>query len=102
VGLVQEIEAARTAADVAMLQAIVEGVRQAQQEAGAKISGLQLTLHLLKALRRMFQQSTHNLQKVGGDTAQLMAEIDSATGGLSGLEDRLLPPVERFNPSSPD
>jgi regulator of protease activity HflC (stomatin/prohibitin superfamily) len=102
--LVQEVQTAQAAADVAMLQAIIEGIRLAQQEAGTKISSVQLTVQLLKALRRMFQQSTQSLQRVGGDTAQLMAEIESATGGLSGLQDRLLPPppAERFNPSKPD
>jgi regulator of protease activity HflC (stomatin/prohibitin superfamily) len=97
--LVQERETARAAAEIAMIQAIVEGVRLAQQEVGTNLSSFQLTLRLVKALQKMFQYSTQNLHQVGGDTAQLMAGIGAATEGLSVLEDQLIPPSKKFNPS---
>jgi regulator of protease activity HflC (stomatin/prohibitin superfamily) len=101
-GLVQEQETARSAADIAMLQAVVEGIRLAQQEVGVKLSGLQLTLHLVKALQRVFRQSTLNLQNVGGDTGQLIADINAISNTLSGMEERLLLPRRDFNPSTRD
>jgi regulator of protease activity HflC (stomatin/prohibitin superfamily) len=101
-GLIQEQETARFAADIAMLQAVVEGIQLAQQEAGVKLSGFQLTFHLLRALQKMFEHSAENLQDVGGDTDQLIADINAITGSLTGLEERLQLPRRNFNPSTPD
>lgn len=98
--LLQEAETARAAAEIAMIQAIVDGVRHAQQEAGAKLSGYLVAVRLLEALRKMFESSTHNLQSVGGDTVQLISDIHSLDEKLSDLEDRLqTPPPRKFNPS---
>ncbi len=80
--LLQEAETARVSAEIAMMQAIVEGVRHAQQDAGVKISGYLLTVRLLSALRQMFHSSTQDLQSVDGDTAELMSEIYSLDESL--------------------
>lgn len=97
--LLQEAETARAAAEIAMIQAIVDGVRHAQQEAGAKLSGYLVAVRLLEALRKMFESSTHNLQSVGGDTVQLISDIHSLDEKLSDLEDRLQTPPPKFIPS---
>ncbi len=101
-GLIQEHETAQFAADIAMLQAVAEGIQLAQQETGVQLSSFQLTFHLLKALRAMFKHSAENLQSVGGDTDQLVADIDAITGSLMELEERLQLPRPNFNPSTPD
>lgn len=97
--LLQEAETARAAAEIAMIQAVVDGVRHAQQEAGAKLSGYLVAVRLLEALRKMFDSSTHNLQSVGGDTVQLISDIHMLDEKLSDLEDRLQTPPPKFIPS---
>jgi regulator of protease activity HflC (stomatin/prohibitin superfamily) len=100
--LAQEAEIARAAADTAMIQAIVEGVRNAQQEAGVRLSGYVLALRLLEALGRMVKLSTENLQTAGGDTTRLLHQIDAVEGKLEHMQQRLSAPVKKFNPSSSD
>lgn len=81
--LVQEVEVAKADAEVAMLQAIVEGVRRAQNEAGSQLTGYLLALRLLESLRRMVNVSSLGLDRPG----------DEATGTLlehtEQLEDRI-------------
>jgi len=97
--LLQEAETARAAAEIAMIQAIVDGVRHAQQEAGAKLSGYLVAVRLLEALRKMFDSSTHNLQSVGGDTVQLISDIHMIEEKLSDMQDKLQTPPPKFIPS---
>jgi regulator of protease activity HflC (stomatin/prohibitin superfamily) len=99
--LTQEIETARAAAEMAIIQAILEGVRNAQQEAGVRLSGYLLALRLLEALGRMVRMSGENVQTTGGDTAQLMVQIDSVEDRLDRLQQRIAPP-KKFNPSRSD
>jgi len=84
-----------------MIQAIMEGVRRAQQEADGRISGYLLAVRLLEALQQMFRYTSTGLRSAGGDTSQLEAEINAIAGKLSGLEERLKLPAAppRFNPS---
>ena len=82
-----------------MIQAIVDGVRQAQQEAGAKLSGYLVALRLLEALRRMFAASTQNLQNVGGDSGQLISDIHLLDEKLADLGSNLQAPPRKFIPS---
>jgi regulator of protease activity HflC (stomatin/prohibitin superfamily) len=100
--LAQEAETARAAAETAMIQAIVEGVRNAQDEAGIRMSGYLLALRLLEALRRMIRLSSENVQSAGGDAAQLMMEIDTVGEKLDNLQQRLALPARKFNPSRSD
>lgn len=100
--LLQEAETARAAAEIAMIQAIVEGIRQAQAEAGSNLSGYLLALRLMEALRQMFHYSAESLETVGGDTIQLLEEIDSVDDRLVEMQDQLRLPQPKFKPSSPD
>ncbi len=99
VQLLQEVETARISAEIEMIQAIVDGVRQAQQEAGAKLSGYLVALRLLEALRRMFAASTQNLQNVGGDSGQLISDIHLLDEKLADLGSNLQAPPRKFIPS---
>lgn len=100
--LVQEAETARAAAEIAMIQAIVEGIRNAQQEAGSNLSGYILALRMMEALRQMFHYSAESLETVGGDTLQLREEIDLVDNRLVEIQDQLRLPQPKFKPSSPD
>lgn len=101
--LVQEAETARASADVAMIKAIAEGIRHAQQEAGSNLSGYLLALRLMEALRHMFHFSTESLESVGGDTIDLLEEISSIDHRLEDIQEQIqLPPPQKFRPSSPD
>jgi regulator of protease activity HflC (stomatin/prohibitin superfamily) len=101
--LIQDAETARADAELMMIQAMVEGVRRAQQGAGDNLSGYMLALRLLEALRQMFSSATAGLQSVGGgETAQLAQEMEAISHKLSGLEERLKLPTVQFRPSKPD
>jgi regulator of protease activity HflC (stomatin/prohibitin superfamily) len=100
--LVQEQETARAAAEIAMIQAIVEGLRHAQQDPETELSGYILAERLLAALRQMFSSSAHDLKNAGGDIGQLLSEIHSVDDKLSHLEERLQTPPPKFIPSRSD
>lgn len=86
--LLQEAEMARAEAEVAMLQAIVEGVRRAQNEAGSRLTGYLLALRLLESLRRMVR-TTPDLAKTNGDVGDLQRQRDMLTERLAKLEEQL-------------
>jgi len=100
--LVEEAEIARVAAEIAMINAMAEGIRRAQQESGSYLPGYLLALRLMEALRQMFQHSAENLESVGGDTVQLLDEIDNIEGRLENLQSQIQLPQPKFRPSSPD
>lgn len=100
--LLQEAETARAAAEIAMIQAIVEGIRNAQQEAGSNLSGYILALRMMEALRQMFHYSAESLETVGGDTLQLLDEIESVENRLGEIQEQISLPQPKFRPSSPD
>lgn len=99
--LIEQRERARANGEIMMIQAIMEGVRRAQQEADGRVSGYLLAVRLLEALQQMFRYTSTGLRSAGGDTGQLEAEINAIANKLSGLEERLkLPEAQpRFNPS---
>lgn len=85
--LVREFEVARADAEVAMIMAIVEGVRKAQQEAGSNLSGYILAFHLLQALRRLVRYSSDGLQSItAADTSRLLLQSELLTERLMELE----------------
>ncbi len=100
--LVHDAETARASAEIAMIQAIVEGVRHAQQEAGSNLSGYLLALRLMEALRQMFLASAETLESAGGDTVELLEEISSVGHRLGDVQERIQLPPPKFRPSSPD
>lgn len=103
VQLLREAETARADAELLMIQALVEGVRRAQQEVGENLSGYLLAVRLLEALRQMFQSATAGLKSAGGEeTARLALEMEAFSERLSGLEDDLRRPTVQFRPSRPD
>lgn len=103
VELVEQREVARANGEIMMIQAIMEGVRRAQQEAGGRVSGYLLAVRLLEALQQMFRYTSMGLRRAGGDTSQLEADIEAIASKLAGLEERLkLPPPPRFNASRND
>ncbi len=85
-----------------MIQALAEGVRHAQQEAGSNLSGYLLALRLMEALQQMFHFSAENLENVGGDTIDLLEEISSIDHRLEDIQERIQLPPPKFKPSSPD
>lgn len=101
--LVQEAATARATAEIAMIQAIVEGMRHAHEEVGMTVSGYLLAVRLLEALRRMFESSSVELENAGGDTAKLLQEINALVARLARLShDLQAPPPPKFNPSTND
>lgn len=101
-GLLRDAEMARAAAEVLMLQAIVEGIRQAQQEGGTSMSGYLLVVRLLEALRRMFRHSVDGLPREDDGVAELLEEIHSVDNQLIKLTDEIQEPPSKFNPSRSD
>jgi regulator of protease activity HflC (stomatin/prohibitin superfamily) len=99
--LVQEAEEARAQAEIAMLQAIVEGVRRAQNEAGSRLTGHLLALRLLESLRRMVGYSSKDLDQSSGESGDLRQQIDGLTERLAMLEKQIAPPASDDNPGSP-
>jgi hypothetical protein len=97
--LVREAETARMAAEITMLQAIVEGVRNAQHESNTDLSSYLVAVRMLEALQQMVRQSNESLLSAGGDTVELISEIHSVGERLSDLETRLKLPPPKFNPS---
>lgn len=100
--LLQEAEMAQAAAEILMLQSIVEGIRQAQQEAGTNVSSYLLVVRLLEALRRMFRHSVEGLPREDDGMAQLLEEIHSVEERLSELTEEVQQPPIKFNPSRSD
>ena len=100
--LVEEAETARAAAEIAMINAVVEGIRRAQQESGSYLPGYLLALRLMEALRQMFSQSAQSLESVGGDTIQLMEDLSSVDDRLGKIQNQLQLPQPKFRASSPD
>lgn len=107
--LSQATGAAQLAKDLATVQAegqmlimrsLIEGVRQTQQEAGARISGYVLAMSLLEALQNMFHANTREVQATA--SGPLGEGIADVTHRLAQLEDRLKVPTANFNPSRPD
>lgn len=100
--LVREAETARAAAELSMVQAVSEGIRNAQQDSGSNLSGYLLVLRLMEALRRMFHYSADSLEDLGGDAEKLLSEIEAVDDRLGKVQDQLkLPPPPKFRPSSP-
>lgn len=112
--LVEEVETARFEAEIAMIQAVVEGIRHTRQESGPNLSGYLLALRLMEALRRMYNFSADSFHSVGGDgghdepgqgaVAQLQAEVERVDERLADMEEQLRPPPPspNFRPSAPD
>ena len=99
--LVREAETARAAAELSMVQAVSEGIHNAQQDSGSNLSGYLLVLRLMEALRQMFHYSADSLEDLGGDTEKLMNEIEAVDERLGKVQDQLrLPAPPKFRPSS--
>ena len=113
--LLQEFESARANGEILMIRAILEGMRRAEQEATGPVSMQILAVRLLEALRQMFHYTVIGLEATGGQSGQLVAEVDAVTSRLSGLEEQIRSSQPRlhssrsdshpsrpdFNPSSP-
>jgi regulator of protease activity HflC (stomatin/prohibitin superfamily) len=82
---IEEVEVARAEAEITMIQAIVEGVRRAQREGAAGMTGDMLALRLIEALERLVRQSQtpgrspdqilprlHDLQRRLASTSRLL------------------------------
>lgn len=105
--LMQEKLTAQANAEIAMIQAVAEGVRRAQEDGvGTNLSGNVLAVRLLEALRRMFSVSARDLEGVGGDAALLLLETHALDERLANLgrelQDPPPPPPPKFNPSTND
>ena len=101
--LVEEADTVRAAAEITMIQAVVEGIRNAQHESGTYLPGYLLAVRIMEALRQMFHYSAESLETIGGDTAQLLEEIGSVDEHLEEVRGQLkLPQPKNFKPSSPD
>jgi regulator of protease activity HflC (stomatin/prohibitin superfamily) len=99
--LVQEAEVARAEAEIAMLQAIVEGVRRAQNEAGSRLTGYLLALRLLESLRRMVRYSSQDLAESSSETGDMLQQIDGLAERLATLEKQIKPPAPDDPPGLP-
>lgn len=97
--LLEEAETARASADMAMIQAIVDGVRRAQQDSGMKLSGDLVAIRLLDSLRQMFASSSQELQDNGGDIVEVLSGIHEVDERLVDLESKLRMPPPKFIPS---
>ena len=100
--LAQDVEATRIEGHMLIIQALVEGLRQAQQDAGSRVSGYILALSLVEALRQMFNMSAHEAQNVNESTARLEEEFAAVSQRLAGLQDSLERPTVALNPSRPE
>ena len=104
--LMHEKLTAQADAEIAMIRAVADGVRRAQDEGvGTILSGYVLAARLLEALRRMFALSANDLEGVGGDAALLLLEAHALDERLADLGRELeTPPPSRptFNPSKND
>lgn len=97
--LIQEAEVARADAEVAMLQAIVEGVRRAQNEAGSRLTGYLLALRLLESLRRMVRPNSDTA--TGGEAVDLQRQRDQLAQKLAKIEERIRQQQEDAPEASP-
>jgi regulator of protease activity HflC (stomatin/prohibitin superfamily) len=95
--LTHELETVRAEGQLLLIQALVEGMRRAQQQAGSSISGYVLAMSLVEALRQMFNMSARKVQPVDEDSARLEDEISAVTERLAELEDSLRLPSVFFN-----
>jgi hypothetical protein len=100
--LAQDLEATRIEGHMLIIQALVEGLRQAQQDAGSRVSGYILALSLVEALRQMFNMSAHEAQAVNESTNRLEEEFAAVSQRLAGLQDSLERPTVALNPSRPE
>ena len=100
--LAQDMEATRIEGHMLIIQALVEGLRQAQQEAGSRVSGYILALSLVEALRQMFNMSAHEAEGVNESTSRLQEELAAVSRRLAGLQDNLERPTVALNPSRPE
>ncbi|HEY1410437.1 MAG TPA: SPFH domain-containing protein [Promineifilum sp.] len=100
--LIHEAESARAGAELSMLQAFVQGIRDAKQESGPSLAGYLMALRMLEALQKMFEQSTESLKSVGGDTIELQEEITALDDKLADLGNQVKLPPPAFKPSRPD
>jgi len=100
--LAQDLEATRIEGHMLIIQALVEGLRQAQQEAGSRVSGYILALSLVEALRQMFNISAHEAQSVNESTTRLQEELAAVSQRLAGLQANLERPAVALNPSRPE
>ena len=100
--LAQDLEATRIEGHMLVIQALVEGLRQAQQEAGSRVSGYILALSLVEALRQMFNVSAHEAEGVNESTSRLQEELAAISRRLAGLQDNLERPTVALNPSRPE
>ncbi len=100
--LAQDLEATRIEGHMLIIQALVEGLRQAQQEAGSRVSGYILALSLVEALRQMFNMSAHEAEGVNESTSRLQEELAAVSRRLAGLQDSLERPTVALNPSRPE
>lgn len=97
----QEVEVAYAEAEIAMLQAIVEGVRRAQGEMD-DASGYLLALRLVEAMDQMVAQSQGRLSGTGSTREQVMPRLNQLREQLATLESEVrpanpAPPVDRLN-----
>lgn len=100
--LAQDLEATRIEGHMLIIQALVEGLRQAQQDAGSRVSGYILALSLVEALRQMFNMSAHEAQSVNESTTRLQEELAAVSQRLAGLQESLERPTVALNPSRPE
>jgi hypothetical protein len=100
--LAQDLETTRIEGHMLIIQALVEGLRQAQQEAGSRVSGYILALSLVEALRQMFNVSADEAQGVNESTSRLEEELAAVSRRLAGLQDNLERPTVALNPSRPE
>jgi hypothetical protein len=100
--LAQDLEATRIEGHMLIIQALVEGLRQAQQDAGSRVSGYILALSLVEALRQMFNMSASEARAVNQSTSRLEEELAAVSQRLAGLQDSLERPTVALNPSRPE
>jgi hypothetical protein len=100
--LAQDLEATRIEGHMLIIQALVEGLRQAQQDAGSRVSGYILALSLVEALRQMFNMSTTEARAVNESTSRLEEELAAVGQRLAGLQANLERPTVALNPSRPE
>ena len=100
--LAQDLEATRIEGHMLIIQALVEGLRQAQQDAGSRVSGYILALSLVEALRQMFNMSAGEARAVNESSNRLEEELAAVSQRLAGLQDSLERPTVALNPSRPE
>lgn len=100
--LAQDLEATRIEGHMLIIQALVEGLRQAQQDAGSRVSGYILALSLVEALRQMFNMSAGEARAVNESSSRLEEELAAVGQRLAGLQANLERPSTTLHPSRPE